>query len=1130
MMELAKLVKINGRFQRSIRIDTDLNDIDFLTGFICPKSISDIINVMAKHIASTKQGAFTWTGPYGSGKSSLVVALSAALNGNRKLRDEAALKIGKKTSEILWEAMPPKTKGWDILPVIGQRISPCEAIGASLEARGFAPKGKIKKWSDDLVLETVTKIAMESPRQKGGLIIFLDEMGKFLEGAAIGQSDIYLFQRLAEAASRSNGRLIVVGILHQAFDEYAKRANRETRDEWSKVQGRFIDLAISVAPDEQIDLLSRAIISNRESQNAIYEIAVDVAEIIQSGRSNPNKILASKIEKCWPLHPVVTCLLGPVSRRKFGQNQRSIFGFLNSAEPFGFQDFIKHGDEASLYFPHMFWDYLKISLESSILVSSDGHRWAMAMEAIDRCERASGVLPIHLEVLKTISLMDLFRDRSGLIASKKLIVSAYQGRYSATKIIEALNFLSNISTVIFRKHLGSYAIYAGSDFDIDSAIEEEFTSVQQVNVDLFRSISSVQPILAKRHYHETGSMRWFDVDIVPLVDLNKSIEEFKAVNESAAGSTGKFLLVVPTANESMAKAEKICKESVNLLGDEIILGISKIAWNIVEVAREFISIKRISEERRELHGDMVAKREVKARLQETKYRLEAYLQQMLDNAVWYSSSSNNQNYSSFELNLLASDIASRKFDKSPRIFNELLNRHKISPNAVTAQRALLKQMVLNEGKPRLDIAGFPAEAALLESILIRSGIYTEIDGCWQFSSPHLGYDPCTIHPIWKSALEYMKKNAKRLVSIKEIYDLWSNRPYGVKFGLLPILATAFVLTQRNKLAFYRDGVFQPRFTSLEIDVLTNDPSSIQLRWMNISEDSKRILSGLAEVVREIDPKNRLLDLEPIDVARGLISIYDSLEQWTKRTTHLSITALKIRNLFRAASDPNQFLFDDIPSIFGQDEIGVSEVISNTREGLIELTASYSTMIDRLMQMMLNELQVPNTSPQALLELRDRAENIMHISGDFRINAFIGRLTVFFASISDMESITSLATSKPSKLWVDADLDSAYIEIASLAKEFVKLEALSRVRGRKSKRHSMTVVVGLNDSNESISGEFAVSDSELHQVDKVVERIEKLLSAEKCVSENIILSALARLSGKYINSSEKILQLSAQQRK
>ena len=87
-------------------------------------------------------------------------------------------------------------------------------------------------------------------------------MGKFLEAAAQDGTDIYVFQQLAEAASRTNGRLLVVGVLHQAFEEYAHRLSREMRDEWVKIQGRFIDLAVNTTGEEQIDLISRAIESD----------------------------------------------------------------------------------------------------------------------------------------------------------------------------------------------------------------------------------------------------------------------------------------------------------------------------------------------------------------------------------------------------------------------------------------------------------------------------------------------------------------------------------------------------------------------------------------------------------------------------------------------------------------------------------------------------------------------------------------------------------------------------------------------------------------------------------------------------------------------------------------------------
>ena len=68
-MKLNERVHVSRRFLRSIRIDADLGDRKALEGFVCPQSSSDLLLRMAHQVAETGQGAFTWTGPYGSGKS-----------------------------------------------------------------------------------------------------------------------------------------------------------------------------------------------------------------------------------------------------------------------------------------------------------------------------------------------------------------------------------------------------------------------------------------------------------------------------------------------------------------------------------------------------------------------------------------------------------------------------------------------------------------------------------------------------------------------------------------------------------------------------------------------------------------------------------------------------------------------------------------------------------------------------------------------------------------------------------------------------------------------------------------------------------------------------------------------------
>ena len=106
-MPLANRVTVSRRFQRAIRIDTDLDDPSALEGFVCPQSSAAVLETMARHVSETGQGAFTWTGPYGSGKSSLVIALSALLGGDEQTRCSAASVIGLDAAEAVWSAMPP---------------------------------------------------------------------------------------------------------------------------------------------------------------------------------------------------------------------------------------------------------------------------------------------------------------------------------------------------------------------------------------------------------------------------------------------------------------------------------------------------------------------------------------------------------------------------------------------------------------------------------------------------------------------------------------------------------------------------------------------------------------------------------------------------------------------------------------------------------------------------------------------------------------------------------------------------------------------------------------------------------------------------------------------------------------
>ena len=49
------------------------------------------------------------------------------------------------------------------------------------------------EWGDGDVLDALSRISRRDPRATGGLVVLIDEMGKFLEGAAHDGTDIHFF-------------------------------------------------------------------------------------------------------------------------------------------------------------------------------------------------------------------------------------------------------------------------------------------------------------------------------------------------------------------------------------------------------------------------------------------------------------------------------------------------------------------------------------------------------------------------------------------------------------------------------------------------------------------------------------------------------------------------------------------------------------------------------------------------------------------------------------------------------------------------------------------------------------------------------------------------------------------------
>lgn len=1101
VMRLEQQVQVAARFQRSVRVDTDLGNPSALDGFICTNSFARALTTIAENVRDTGHGAYTWTGPYGGGKSVLALALAHLLGPKGRQRAVAEGAVGEQVAKNILAAFKPGSRGWVIVPVVGARAAPHVLVWEALRAaRLIQPKPGQRPPGAREVMQTLVRVSQRETH--AGVLLIIDELGKILEGAAGTQGDLHFLQDVAEVATRSEGRMVVLGILHQAFEEYAARLGKQARDEWAKVQGRFIDIPLSPSSGEQLELLARAITATGAPRSQ-RELAQRVAGAIRKHRSDASDDLAATLARCWPLHPVTACLLGPISRRRFGQNQRSLFAFLNSREPAGFQDFLRAASADQLFDPEQLFDYLQLNLEPAILASPDGHRWSLAVDALERAEKR-GAGKLELALLKSIALLDLFRERSGLYASKEVLQSLCP-ETSRTALDRALDQMRQWSVVTFREHLGAYAIYAGSDFDLQAAIDEARQHVTEPDLRAVRPLANLRPIVAKRHYHKTGAFRWFDVDVVSSVELLGRVQQF-----TPNGAMGQILVVLPGAQDTERSLRTLAEEVTANAKHPCLVGLCAMGGRTAELTMELLQLEHIRSHHPQLRDDSVARREVDARSATASHLLEAEIRNAFGGARFYYRGERTDIEGISDLSRRASDIADEIYRDSPIIFNELLNRGSPSSNAVAAQKALLKAMVLRAEAPCLGFEGYPPERGLYDSILNRTGLHSADGVRGTFRAPDRK-DPGHLRPLWKATDEFLQAATRAPVSAADVFEFFSKPPFGIRSGLRAILLVAYLQTRLDRYTLYVDNVLESSLTEFGVDRLVMAPASVTLRVFDPNARQKQLIDGVRATLARIANDQTVLELaDTTSLARALVALVRSQPQFVLRTTRLSERAMAIRTTLRAASDPHVLLHETLPSalerLLGKANAPLAQQLAVLDAALQEIASAYDRMLGMLDERLRLEIGVP-TGNAGDDELRARAARIRELTGDLKLEAFATRLASYRGARAHIEGIASLTINKSSRDWTDHDVDAALLEVAALAQRFNRAEAFARVKGRRDGRHAISIVVGLDRAPVVVSREFEITERDRKLV---LEIARQMSAAGEGVKRELMLAALAQL--------------------
>ena len=472
--------------------------------------------------------AWTLTGPYGSGKSYfglfLVNLLAktqpdhlAALRTLAQLDEALALQVQQKHLD--------SSQGFFPVPITGYRapLQEClrEGLGRAAQRLGIEadetliPPAQAPSRAYVRALSTLLEQAVGQGYR--GVLLIVDELGKLLEFAAThpDTADVYLLQEIAEFANRSaDTPLVIIGILHQAFERYATFVDSVTQQEWAKIQGRFEDIPFQEPPTQQLHLLARALVHERGVLETVTPaIHADLPRILAAGWCPPTMAedtFSELVLRAYPLHPTAFVAL-PLIFRRLAQNERSIFAYLTSHEPKGFQEFLQeHRAPEFVRLPDLF-DYVAANFQGRLYASGRGRVLA---ETLDRLNSLSTLTSLESALLKSIGLLNWLGETSHLQPTEEALIAALDGgTYRAAELRGALQALRQRSLIVYRRFNRTYAIWQGSDVDIEDRLRHAYQHLSRTfsPAAMLQKYLPPRPLVARRHSYRTGTTRAFEV-------------------------------------------------------------------------------------------------------------------------------------------------------------------------------------------------------------------------------------------------------------------------------------------------------------------------------------------------------------------------------------------------------------------------------------------------------------------------------------------------------------------------------------------------------------------------------------------------------------------------------------------
>jgi len=899
-------------------------DFHYLPTPNAKKVVNQLVDDFKKGIRS-----FNIIGTYGTGKSSFLLALEHSLRKVKPYFDVNFVQDAK----------------FDTLKIVGSYRSLIETFKQTLEIEDT------EMFLEERIFSEIYNRYHALGKKSRLLIISLDEFGKFLEYAATNnpEKELYFIQQLAEFVNNPKYNIILITTIHQSFESYGFGLSGALRQEWSKVKGRFREITFNEPVEQLLFLASEFIGENVDKKGVSEKEYKHLFHLFKESRAFTfsEAYVEAIATKLFPLDLFAAYTL-TLALQRYGQNERSLFSFLEGTDHTSLSRFIPH--ESKFYNLANVYDYLSFNFYNFLNspYNPDFGSWSSIKTSIERAEAAfSANLGAITKLLKTIGLLNAFGS-SGARLTKEIVVNYAESCLGVKNAEAILQQLEAKKIILYREYNTRYVLFEGTDLNIQSALIEAANKVSDITYvkTLLQRYYNLPPVLAKEYSYETGTPRYFQYII--------SEEPIQQVPQ---GEIDGFINLIFSDKlltlKSVAEASAAQKEAI----------IYVYYRNSREIKSLLFEIEKTQKVLEENLDDRVARKELENIILHKRNLLNHYILNNLvgkgREVVWHWGGTEWKVPSKRAFNNLLSEVCRTVYSKTPVFKNELVNKNKLSTPISVAKKNLFKAISDDWDKEDLGFekGKFPPEKMIYLTLLKGNKLDT-------FSGENLdfkGVSKSAIGSVWQESLRFLDRSKGERKSVRQLVESLQAAPFKLKQGLIDFWVPIFLFIKRNDLSLFSEHGFIPEINSDIMDLLSRNPQNFWVKAIDVEGVKLDIFNSYRHFLSQ-EKEESVFNKTFIETIKPFITFYKKLPQYSKHTQRLSKEALDIRTAVSTAVDPEKTFFEDFPAALGTsidrlkskggDLQGYIETLQNA---IRELRTAYDKLIERLEDFIRSEI-------------------------------------------------------------------------------------------------------------------------------------------------------------------------------